>query len=236
VTDLPCGINSCGRQIFCLPYNASIAALIKAATLSNDPPQAELTNSGYDGITDVAGNSFDGNGDSKAQGPGPDNYTWSFGTTDQPNLTPPHVQSTEPPAGDHQNSSNIPLDQQPQANFDTVLQASTLVSDNVFIRTNETAQLADTFWWTPRQTLLNGGGAVATSGEMVVAGRVSINHRIYLPAATSTQTPEYDPFLLSGVQNVYQNCFNPSSSGVCKGTPNCCDDKSSLGICDFPPQ
>lgn len=233
VTDLPCGINSCGKQIFCLPSDSAMRVLVKAATLSDTPPAAELTQSGYDGITDIAGNSLDGNRDGAAQGPGKDDYGWGFGTDSKPNLTAPKIKSTKPPAGDKKGSSNVPVSQSPEANFDSILQTSTLNTDSAFIRTNESNQFADTFWWTPYQILLNESGGVATSSEPVVAGRVSVNHRLYIPAGKKPPTPEYYPYMLSDLQNVYQNCFNPAGSEICKG-PNCCDNKASGAVCPYP--
>ncbi len=234
VTDLACGVNSCGNKIYCLPSDSAISVLAKAATLSDTPPQADLTLSGYDGVTDIAGNSLDGNADGTAQGQGKDDYTWAFGTDNKPNLDAPRIKSTRPQAGDHQASSNIPLDQPPFADFDSVLQASTVNSDNVFIKTNESADLSDTFWWTPGQLLLNAQGQLATSSEPVTAGRISVNHRLYLPSTDpKVPPPEYYPYVLSGVQNVYQNCFNPAGSDVCRG-PNCCDDQASVNACAYP--
>jgi hypothetical protein len=240
-------VNSCGRQIFCLPASSTIAVVAKAATLSTDPPQAELTASGFDGIVDVASNSLDGNGDGTAQGSntdavaGDDRYDWSFGTSDRPNLAPPGVRSTIPPAGNRSpypaGSSRLPVDHEPQTIFDSVMQASTIVSDVVLLRSTEPAELADTFWFTPYQVLLTADGRVASGTDIIAAGRIGIAHRPYIPA-TSTDpgatAPEYYPFLYSGLQNVYQNCFNPASSETCRGGPNCCDNRTSLEICPYP--
>ncbi|HEU0051499.1 MAG TPA: pilin [Patescibacteria group bacterium] len=233
VSNLPCGVNSCGKKIYCLPSDSAITAMVKAATLSSQPPAAELTGSGYDGVTDLAGNSLDGNGNGKAEGPDTDNYVWGFGTESKPNLTPPHVQSTKPAAGDAQASSFVPLSEAPRADFDSVLQASTITSDSAYIRTNEASNLTDTFWWTPAQILLNADGTIASGTDAIVSGRLKIDHRIYLPAAPKQTPPEYDPFLLSDLQNVYQNCFNPAASTVCRG-PNCCDEHESNSACPFP--
>ncbi|MDO8617901.1 MAG: Ig-like domain-containing protein [Candidatus Uhrbacteria bacterium] len=246
VTDLSCGTNSCGRKIYCLPFSSGISVLVKAATLSTTPPQALLSESGYDGITDVVGNSLDGNADGQAQGPPKDHYSWNFGTSDKPNLDPPTIIATRPRAGDKGSyaagggSSKIPLDLPPEADFDSVLQASTLTSDSAFINTNEPPKLADTFWWTTQQQLLSADGQVATSGAKIVGGRVRINHRLYVPASTIANKaviPEYDPYLISDLQNIYQNCFYPAASKTCAAnpsSPNCCDERSSNTACQYP--
>ncbi len=253
VTDLPCGVNSCGRQIFCLPSSSTISVIVRAATLSSDPPQAELTRSGYDGIVDMVGNSLDGNANGRSEGsasdrvPGDDAYglapVWRFGTTDRPNLVPPIVRATMPQTGNHTEwrlgtggSSRIPLDLPPQADFDSILQTSTLTSDTVLIQNNEAPELRDTFWWTVHHQLLNATGDAATSTSAAVAGRVFIKHRLYLPATSTALgaiAPEYYPFYFSGIQNIYQNCFNPSASDRCVG-PFCCDGRASTVVCPYP--
>lgn len=236
VTDLACGTNSCGLTVYCLPTDSSIAVTALAATLSDTPPQAALTAFGYDGIVDMAGNSLDGNRDGDAQGPEIDSYSWSFGTFGGPILTPPSILSTNPAAGELGPSSNLPTDFVPQATFDSVLQSSTVNSDNVILRTNEPAEFADSFWWSLSQDFLTAAGTPAEAGEEPVQGRVSVNHRLFLPA-TLTATPIYQPLFRSGVQNVYQNCFNPAGSASCPAdgsNPNCCDGRSQSDRCPTP--
>ncbi len=243
VTDLACGTNSCGRTVYCLPTDSSIAVEAFSPSLSDTPPQAALTAFGYDGVVDMAGNALDGNGDGDAQGsvsdavPGDDRYGWTFGTSDSPNLAAPLIRSTNPAAGDLSASSNLPLDFQPEATFDTLLQSSTVNSDSVILRTNEPAEFADTFWWTVFQEFLTAGGVPADVGDEPVNGRVTINHRLYLPATSTSATPIYQPLFRSDVQNVYQNCFNPAGSETCRAdgsNPNCCDGTSQSGACAAP--
>jgi len=235
VSDLACGTNSCGKTVYCLPTESSIHVTAHAATLSGDPPLAFFTPSGFDGITDVVGNSMDGNGNGTAEGRDVDDYAWDFGTLLDPNLDAPKITATTPIAGDYTDSSNLPVDSEPTAQFDTVLQSSTVNSDNVFIRTNEPTALLDTFWYTPRQTVLTDTGAEAGLGDIPVAGRATIAHRMYTPMSDAVGgTPEYDPTLEAGIQNVYQNCFNPASSNSCAGSPNCCDERSTSVACPDP--
>lgn len=235
VSDLSCGTNSCGRTVYCLPSESTVSVIAHAATLSDTPPLSLFTSSGYDGVTDIAGNSLDGNGNATAEGRGGDDYGWTFATELDPNLDAPRIRSTEPPAGDFSASSDIPVDQQPQAVYDSVLQSSTVNSENVYIATNEPSSLADTFWWTPHQEVLTPAGAVAGPGDPTTQARVSINHRLYVPADDAgSGTPIYQPTMLSGIQNVYQNCFNPASSESCSGSPNCCDERSQSAACTVP--
>lgn len=246
-TDLACGTNSCGRTVYCLPTDANIDVTAKSPTLSDTPPQAFLSSFGYDGITDMVGNALDGNGDGIAQGspvdavPGDDNYNWSFGTAGAPNLSAPRITQTTPAAGNPAASSNLAMDFKPDATFDSVLQSSTVNSDNVVVQSNEPASLSDTFWWSMYQDNLTASGAPITAPTDVAAeARVTIKHRVFAPA-TSTDpgaiVPIYQPVFKSGVQNVYQNCFNPAASADCSANstnPNCCDGRSQSGACTAP--
>ncbi len=243
LTDVPCGTNSCGRTVYCLPVNSTISVLVKAASLSRSPPQSEGL---YNGVMDLAGNSLDGNGDGTAQGSDTDAITgddayglappWAFGTDSRPRLEAPIIVSTLPPAGSRarwpDGSSQIPVDQKPSASFDSILQSSTINSNNVKLKASEPPEFTDTFWFYPTQLFLETNGRVT-------AGQVSINHRNYIPAASIAPgafTPEYDPFVYSGVQNMYQNCFIPArecprgSDGA-----NCCSTSKSASECPYPP-
>ena len=237
VTNVSCGVNSCGRQVYCLPFSSTIAVDIHAATLSAVPPQAQIIRSGsvglYDGVVDYTGNSLDGNGDGTAKGPGLDNYQWSFQTDARPNLTPPAIRSVNPAV----RASNVAIDVPVSADFSHVMEASTLTSDAILLRTNEPEELRDTFWWTIREISLRADGGVVGPGDRPDHSRVSITHRPFSSAQTTAEgvlSPEYAPFYTSAVQNIYQNCFNPASSASCAGTPYCCDERTSPTACRFP--
>jgi len=238
IPNVPCGQNSCGRTIYCLPFNSSVDVVAKAATLdgASTIPQAALTTFGYDGIVDMAGNSLDGNGDGRAQGSnnddafavGNDNYEWAFGTNGEVSHDPPLIRSTVP--GLH--ASRVPVDQSPTADFNDVLQAATVNSDNIYIRTNEPSAYNDTFWFTPFQAIATSTGA---GGTEITFGRTQIDHRVYVPATTFT--PDYDPYLTSGIQNIYQNCFTPAGSSDCHATvdrPYCCDSTTPSALACTP--
>lgn len=242
-TDLACGTNSCGSTVYCLPTDASIGVIAKAPTLSDTPPQAFLSGSGYDGITDMVGNALDGNADGDAQGSdgdavaGNDDFSWSFGTRGAPNLAAPRIESTDPIAGDLTDSSNLAPDHNPVANFDSVLQSSTINTDNIRLQSNEPSDLADTFWWQTQNDPLTDAGAVAALTDIATKGRLTVDHRLYVPAtstAPGATVPTYQPMIRSGVQNVYQNCFNPAASDRCAAgsrNPNCCDGRPQSGAC-----
>lgn len=241
VTTVSCGINSCGRQVYCLPFSSNIAVRIRAASLSEAPPQARIIRSGgaslFDGIVDATGNSFDGNGNGTAQGPGEipafDDYEWRFQTESRPNLAPPQIRTVSPAV----RASNVAVDAPISSDFDSILQTSTVSSDAVLLRTNEPEELRDTFWWTVDAIGLRSDGGIVSAGERASSSRLQIQHRPLLDARRTEDgvlSPEYSPFITSDVQNVYQNCFNPASSGRCTGSPFCCDDRPSRTACAFP--
>ncbi len=229
VTNLACGVNTCGRQIFCLPSDAAIRVDAKAASLDGNGPQAAIVSGLYDGLVDSASNSLDGNGNGVAEGPvagrtptsTADTYSYAFSTLTDPDRTPPFVRGFTPSP----ETGLIPVDQLPSADFNSILQASTVNSGNIKLLTNEPP--SDTFWFRPRMLNLVGGRPVSF-GEIASSSRVLIDHRVYA-ASVARFSPEYYPSLGSGVQNIYQNCFNPVSSDAttreCHGTPdrpNCC--------------
>lgn len=222
VTNLACGVNSCGRQIFCLPSDAAIQVAVKAATLeSASSSQAAIVRGLYDGVVDTASNSLDGNANDRAQGPPVDNYNYAFTTLTNPDRSAPFVRGFVPAP----ETGLIPVDQIPSADFNSIMQASTINSGNIKLLTNEPP--SDTFWFRPRMLNLVGTRPV-TGGENASSSRALIDHRVYA-AATQRFAPEYYPSFGSGVQNIYQNCFNPTSSdnttAECRGTaerPNCC--------------
>ncbi len=221
-TNLACGVNSCGRQIFCLPSDAAINVTARAATLeSSSSSQAAIIRGLYDGLVDAASNSLDGNGNSRAQGPTADNYAYPFTTLTDPDRSAPFVRGFSPAP----ETGLIPVNESPSADFNSLLQASTVNSGNIKLSTNEPP--SDTFWFRPRMLNLV-GNEPAMPGQAPSSSRILIDHRIYA-AATARFNPEYYPTIGSGVQNIYQNCFSPTASDnttrECRGTadrPNCC--------------
>jgi len=113
VTNDLCGKNACGGDVFCLPGNANIGVLAKAATLESvNKPTAIFTVDGFDGLVDMADNSLDGNLDGVAKGQGTtpynlnenfidnkyvinaqqgDNVRWTFYTNNIIDLVPPEI-------------------------------------------------------------------------------------------------------------------------------------------------
>jgi hypothetical protein len=227
-----CGKNSCGRDVFCLPGGTSIDELVTAASLDGEGPMAQFTSIGYDGIVDVCGNSLDGNDNGKAEGFGKDDFAWRFGTSNDVNLEAPVIETTQPPSDPQDpGKSNIDPFAPVGVRFDSMLQSSSFNTDSASIKTKEPAELDDTFWWQAAvQMLTDKNEPVTKVADIPYKSLGILDHRMY---ASST---EYDPFMRSGIQNVYQNCFNPASSREClsdKAHPNCCDNKPGTQECAF---
>ncbi len=140
ISDDPCGTNSCGDTVYCLPFTATIDGTVKAATLQNpgaDPPDPAAI-ALPDGVVDMVGNSLDGNGNGTAEGtaPPPDDFHWSFDTGDEMDLTPPrleivgadftpYLEPLDPLA-----SSNVDLQDPVRMHFNELLNAATLKPDS----------------------------------------------------------------------------------------------------------
>lgn len=227
-----CGTNSCGVQMFCLPGSAAIDARVVAATLEGAGPAAQFLAGGYDGVVDMAGNSFDGNENGTTDGQGADDYTWAFGTAPEVNLAAPTLEMTIPPSDPTDPSqSNIDFFAPVIARFNTLLLSSSVNTENAYIEAKEPADYADTFWWrTELESLTSQNQPVTSQDDPAMKSQVSIVHRAY---ASST---EYHPFLLSGIQDVYQNCFNPTVGPGCPAGPggaNCCQGTRQAAACAF---
>ncbi len=242
VTTALCGTNSCGREVYCLPANAAIQVTAHAADVdSTSPPQAIFTSNGYNGAVSVAGNSLDGNANGQAEGRPADDFVWGFGTNDTIKLTPPQVVATTPDADPSAGTdSNVPLDQAVEAQFDTLLQPSTVNSDNVKLSAHGKDETnPDTFWFAAGLRLVNADGTAydpnATPPTVPAGATISITHRPFLPSGNGVSNLNlYDPYLLSGIQDSYQNCFNPAGAcggGTGKGTPNCCRNSPTSADC-----
>jgi hypothetical protein len=250
-SDESCGINTCGQEIFCLPSEAIVQVYLKTANIEKvGSPKAIFTKNGYDGVVSVTGNSLDGNADGAAQGPPGDNYTWIFSTSKDIHVEPPRIEETIPTSDPQTGgNSNVPLEAPIIAKFDTRLRALSLNSNNVKIVAHGKDETSpDTFWWTVGMKLLNDALQdydYATETLPANKSAIVVDHRLFIPSPTSTAVDLkdlnfYDPYIYHGVQDVYQNCFNPTAkcgsldyAEMRQQGPNCCNSKASNVDCKF---
>lgn len=205
-----CGTNSCGGNVYCLPGNATIDAIAKAATLGLTPPQADPTLVPADGVTDMVGNSLDGNGNGTAEGPGKgpakDDYVWSFTTDNTIDLIPPVLQALNP----DKDVANVLPEKAVTATFDKLMS---------FLSFNSTAVTLGALPTPPEPTcfVLSGAnldalGAAVTSTPPVTS-QLQIDHCLFYPETN------YIPTITSKVKDLHQNCYLPGA----RQAPSSCD-------------
>ncbi len=193
-------------------------------------PMANILNLG--GVTDMAFNSLDGNRDRLADGPitffnenngnidNRDSYRFSFFVNDQKELSSPQVTSIRPASGA---ADVIDLASPVEIAFNTLMMSSTLRSGTMvsspsspahkFINLRSEAP-SPIGYWVEGQDRDN----IPLDGvvDMTLA---LVKHSPFLESFT------YSTQIGSGVKDIYQNCFKPSSGPGCEATwenPSCC--------------
>ncbi len=229
-TNNVCGKDPCGDAIFCLaPDQKPIKVTAHAATVDTaNAPQAALLSGSFDGLTDAAGNSLDGNADGKACGSigtetcPKDNYQWSFNTTKDIDVTVPKIESITPGINDQNIDQNKPIELQ----FNITLKSTTVNSTNVSLWPDPLYSM----WFTTGHLDTNAlGGTPAKS-------KVQINHPPFISNASGGH--DYYPVVTHGLKSNYQICMYPSmmeatgcSSSSNTGTPYCCNGIPSADPC-----
>lgn len=207
-----CGTNSCGDTMYCLSPDDEITVTIKAGTPGVEPPQVDVFP--YDGIVDINANALDGNGDGTAG----DDYAWSFETSNDINLSEPRIESISPDI----EGSNVELDQNIVITFDSIIDYSTITSDNILIESNPAHEM----WYKPFSRDIEG------------QTEVTLRHGVFLES-TDDQSYSYGVTVLGDLKNEYQNCFNPAdgpgagsnSCGVSSSEPFCCNGIPRASSC-----
>jgi len=219
-----CSVDPCGDTIYCLPGEETITVTATAANLGDEPPQALTVGSGYDGVTDVCGNSLDGDEDGEASGPDADNYAWSFDTSNDVNDDVPMIDDLDPDVDDE--SASIQDDV--TITFSLPMKSSTLTSSTVQMYPNPFYEM----WFSVSKSEDD------TSGNTIA----SLAH----PTLVSDEDGgwEYWPLVTHEVKSSYQICmypaYGPSSVGAgtterCDtdtGDPYCCDGERSESACE----
>lgn len=234
-SDDPCGTNSCGETIYCLPGGESITPTIYSATptSSTDPTSSIFP---YDGVVDTCGNSFDGSGDGVVAVD--DDYAWNFTTTNDINLDAPAIESITPGIEEE----NIPLDQSIQITFDSILDSSTASSTNIETVNKEmTSGESHELWYAfGVKTLTATGEEVLAPSQVPVKSLVTISHGTFLASDPAVPLSYmYSVTANQGVRNEYQNCFVPGegpsvAGGTCGTTtaiPYCCNGVAQATAC-----
>jgi len=246
-TDL-CGTNSCGGSVYCLPASATITGLVRAAQIGTDAPQA--SGFPYNGIVDLAGNSFDGNGDGKAVGPQSqsgkaahawvggnattqgDDVTWQFITTDKIDLTPPKLSKVYPSLS----AENVGIDTNIQMTFNKVMSASSLNNSNLAV-THDVPSPYE-LWYSVNTESLDSNDQVTATGVEPTKTRAVVKHGSFAPSVSGGTQYNFYPSANSDIQDLYQNCYNPATGPSCTPTatlPYCCNGTAQAKKCSYLP-
>lgn len=216
ITNSPCGVNSCGKSIYCLPGPAEITTLLKAATLAaagspealEQPDLLDSKGTLYDGLTDMCGNSLNGNKDQISQGPvgsynlnsatgSGDNVIWKFNTSDTINLEPPLIESRDP-----DQSAEVGT----RADLNLVFNKEILMSSVI---QNDTLTLSQTSLPDEEK-----------AGYWIEKDDLDEKTKVIIKTAGLKQNFEYPIVVGSGIKDIYQNCFlPPADEGNCIRVP-----------------
>lgn len=238
VSDVACGENSCGEQIYCLPPTPSPCpgGVQCRATLirTGEPVSAGSFESlPLSGVVDMAGNALDGNGDGTADGKptlppdartvgigenAPDNYLWEFTVNNTIDSRAPYVQRVSPGI----DFEAVPAEAPVEITFSGRMWAGTLAGMSLL---EHGTQLPPP-WYRVRSSVDASSRTVA-----------KLDHRDFID---STDTDNdgilnivyYFPFTPGTVKNVTQNCLYPGrgpASNVPNTTPTCIYEEDENG-------
>jgi len=224
-----CGTDNCASRS---PYNTCNTHCQDAAGKNYPASDIDL----LDGVMDVAFNSLDGNRDGDADGPATfynenspdasngDNYQWSFSVSEEIDLSPPKITATtqedasgvEQPL--NQGASSTHLANPILINFDKVMMSSSLKTGSVIINNGRediehksiNILSDEVSYWIGKSDIDNNDDGEADGT------RAEIRHSMF---ADSTN---YRTQVGSGIKDINQNCFKPSSGPGCIGSPSCC--------------
>ena len=233
-------LNICNNDQDCLafsPYKKCVlgGSLSYKTCQDNNSRNYPLANlATLNGVTDLAFNSLDGNRDGVSSGPinyfsendgdtnSRDSYRFSFFTSDQKELSAPTIGAISPSSG---STDILNLSKPVEITFNTLMMASTLKSGSAILGSGDKRV---------QHKLLNLKTSVETPlGYWIVSTDKDIEPLDGVNDTTVTEI-RHSPFaeavsygaqVGSGVKDIYQNCFKPSSGPGCQAdfeNPSCC--------------
>lgn len=222
VSSEACGTNACGSTIFCLPAASPINTVVRAATLSTEPPAADPAIFPADGATDMAANSLDGDADNIAEGPGVDDFSHRFQTTDAIDLTPPVVESLVPAP----ETGRVAPDSPVRIGFSKLMSILSFGGGNISIAETPAPH---------EPTCYRVGGEPVEE----VTTHAVIFHCPFMPETNIA------PNISSGVTDLRQNCYVPGATTVipecspermaAAGATYCCSGDPCTRACTITP-
>ncbi len=215
-TNQACGTNSCGETVYCLPGNQTIGVRVKTDALTSTPPLGIYPPSG---VTDMAGNALDGNGNGTAEGGPTDDHVSSFQTNNTIDLVPPKVVSQSPATL----QGSIARDLKLAVTFSKLMSSTSFTTDNAKLIPGTGGAPTNYSIATEAVSSTVGGAPDETTG-LIDHDLLSINQ-------------PYSIDMTSGLRDLHQNCFYPGGGQtVCTGSePYCCNGVPSQAACGFLP-
>jgi hypothetical protein len=232
-------LKTCDSNQDCMAFapfqNCALGALGYKTCQDNNQrnyPAANIMS--LNGITDAAFNSLDGNRDTVADGPlaffnendgntsNRDSYKFSFFVSDQKELSSPKITNISPLGGQ---AGVLTLTNPVEITFNTLMMSSTLRSGGALMPSGvesvehklvnlKSSQESPLGYWVTSSDIdsnpLDGVADITTA---------EIKHSPFLEALS------YSAQVGSGVKDIYQNCFKPSSGPGCEASwenPSCC--------------
>ncbi len=232
-TEDVCAKDACDNIIYCLPASSDIKVEAKAASVDeNNKPQAVLLGGGYNGLTDAAGNSLDGNGDGAGDGPPGDTATWAFKTNDNVDKRTPSIVRVAPGIREALVDPNRAV----EITFNMPMKSSTLTNTNLQLWPDPYYA----FWFSVASEGLDASGALAQGDTRVVSTRARVSHPSLVQQAEGGWN--YYPVVTEEARGINQFCLFPSlgparktDEGSCSASlaaPYCCDGSASSTACE----
>lgn len=227
-TDDSCGVNSCGEKIYCLPALATIDVTAHADDLLSAPTGMIPAN----GLTDMAGNSLDGNNNGKAEGFGKDDYLFEFKTDSSIDLTPPKVVDLQPKLTPNTGTGSIARDANVTVTFSKLMSSSSFTTDAVRLvpGLDSTGKPG-----APINFSLSVTNLASKKGGPLDQSVMNMSHGLF------DINQGYGTAMGSQLRDLQQNCFFPAlgSSALtpsCNGSqPYCCNGSPSAKPCSIAP-
>ncbi len=151
-----------------------------------------------------------------------DDFIWSFFTNTEMKIDPPIINTTTPVPG----STDFGLLTPVEILFNSVMMSSSLSTGSKAI-TNGVDYVVHrliNLWDNSNRPL--GYWATKNDQDLDLDGESDVT-TAYINHTEFTNSSEFGAQAGSGVKDIYQNCFKPSSSTACTGGPSCCDNVST---------
>lgn len=240
------GLDGCVNCASKAPYKDCVDGHCRDVAANKYYPLAQTP---LAGIADTAFNSLDGNRDGDADGPAAgnyynenapnaadgDNYQWSFFISDLADLTPPIISALKQKDADNadkpltQGTTGAHLSNPVLIEFSKIMLSSSLTTGSKIInngREDVKHQLINLLsanqpvgYWVVKDDV---DSSAPLDGEADWTRGV-LNHGMFSDATT------YKAQAGSGVKDIYQNCFKPSTGPGCAGGPSCCNGAANAG-------